>query len=186
MKKLYVTNEIPENAAILLVDLQKDYIDEALDIHEGAELRILKKRIDEKLNKMKTELKRLKEKGHPILAIGGHYIYPGFEGLPDVNLPEWQHDFVQPEDKADTSGGYILDPQIVEEVNKYSRVVVCGLWKEICVCIVARSLQEKFGKNVPLLDDSTITLENALVWLDDDVVTLERICEDDNVKIVNV
>jgi len=37
-----------------------------------------------------------------------------------------------------------------------------------------------------LLDDSTITFENALVWLDDDGITLDSICEGDNVEIVNV
>jgi len=186
MKKLYVTSEIPDNAAILLVDVQKYYFDEALENLEGKDLGILQERISKRLHKMKETLTKLKARGHKILAVNGQDIYPGFETLPDVKLPHWEYEKVSAENDFDTGGGYILDPQIVEEVNKYSHVVVCGLWKEICVYIVTRSLQEKFGKNVMLLDDSTITFENALVWLDDDVITLDSICEGDNVEIVNV
>ncbi|SIS89759.1 hypothetical protein SAMN05421787_10646 [Virgibacillus pantothenticus] len=44
----------------------------------------------------------------------------------------------------------MLNPVITKRIEKESNVIVCGLWKELCVYIVARKLQEKFDGNVLL------------------------------------
>lgn len=185
MKKLYVTNEIPTDAAILLVDVQKEFFDESFAHQEDEHINVLEKRIETRLQIMKNKLTELKTKGHPILAVGGDSIYEGFELLPNVILPNWNYDYVQPEEDFDTGGGFVMDPAIVEEVGKYKDVIVCGLWKELCVYMVSRSLQKVYGDKVKLFTDESLTLENALVWLDDDVLTLEGVCENDKVEIIN-
>ncbi|API91098.1 hypothetical protein [Virgibacillus sp. 6R] len=45
---------------------------------------------------------------------------------------------------------HMLNPVITKRIEKESIVIVCGLWKELCVYIVARKLQEKFDGNVLL------------------------------------
>lgn len=186
MKKLFVTNRVPKGATILLVDLEESYFEEVLECEEPENQQILNERISTRLNVMKRTLIQLKEVGHKVLAINANDIYEGFEDIPDEYLPQWDSEGMEPGDHSDFGGSYILNPVIVERIQQESNVIVCGLWKELCVYIVARKLQQQYGQNVLLYQGTDLTLENAMMWLDDDVLTLDGVCQCDGVMIEEI
>lgn len=198
MKQLFVTNEVPENATILLVDLEQKYFDEVLEFEEPTEQAILNERIDERLKEMKEKLLQLKSNGHTILSTNAGELYPGFGEIPDEYLPRWDSDMVEmldtedstknetKSDPSDIGGSFSVDTQVIQRMENEEVVIVCGLWKELCVYIVSRKLQEKYGKKILLYTGKDLTLENGIMWLDDDIVTLKAVCERDQVEIKHV
>lgn len=185
MKSLYVTNQIPKDATVLLVDLEEKYFEEVLEYEEPEVKEIINKRITKRLNVMKKTLEKLKKSGHKILAINVNDIYEGFEDIPDEYLPQWDSEGMDLSND-DIGAAHRLNPVIIERIAKESNVVVCGLWKELCVYIVARKLQEEYGENVLMYLGSDLTLENGMMWTDDDIITLKAISERDGVTIKEI
>ncbi|WP_121616698.1 hypothetical protein [Virgibacillus halodenitrificans] len=79
-------------------------------------------------------------------------------------------------ESIDPADRYVLHPQIIKTLSSASTVVVCGLWRELCVYTVTRLLQ-KVNITALLSIDPDISLENAIVWEDDDNISLESECE---------
>lgn len=57
--------------------------------------------------------------------------------------------------------------------------------KELCLYTVTRLLQKE-GINTYLSIDSDISLENPMIWEDDDTISLESECEAYGVKIKTI
>lgn len=183
---LYITSEVPEDAVILLVDMQERYFREVTDELVGQEKEERLQKVNHRLTQMKHRLLELKQKGHPIYAIVDEEgIHPDLEGLPDRYLPAWAYKSLG-EDK-DPADSYILHPEIAKEMQKTTKVIVCGLWLELCVYAVARLLQKQ-GIEALVSIDPALTLENAMIWPegDEDVVTLRSECDRHGVQLCRV
>lgn len=175
-KELWVTKSIPEQATILLVDVQEKYF------QEGDQSERIERRIHDRLKRMEARLNGFKAAGHTIYAIVDEDgIHPKLEGIAHGYLPTWSYQSIFSE-SIDPAERYILHPQIIETLSTASEVVVCGLWRELCVYTVTRLLQKE-NINAYLSIDSDISLENAMVWEDDDNITLEDECEAYGVEI---
>ncbi|MEX3623771.1 hypothetical protein [Viridibacillus arvi] len=174
---LWVTRHIPKQAVILLVDMQEHYFQDA-EVSEKVQIRIQKR-----LSQMKAKLLGLKERGHTIYAVVDEAgIHPTLEGIPDTYLPAWCNGLVNV-DSLDPAVRYLLHPQILEELSTASAdIVVCGLWRELCLYTVTRLLQKE--EIIAYLSiDPDISFENAMMWEDNDNISLESECEEYGVLI---
>lgn len=186
-KTLYVTNEVPKNAVILLVDVQERYFKEVTDFLDFETCQERNRKIYNRLKRMKERLLELKAKGHKVYAIVNEEgIHPILEGIPETLLPSWPYARISNDDR-DPADVYVLHPVIVKEMKQAESVVVCGLWLELCVYSVARLLQKQNIRALVSIDPA-ISLENAMIWdeHDDDVVTLDSECGKHGVVIYQV
>lgn len=134
---------------------------------------------------MKSRLNELKAKGHTIYAITDEEgIHSYLKGISDGYLPSWSYQMISSQ-SIDPADRYILHPQIIATLLTASTVVVCGLWRELCLYTVTRLLQKE-GINTYLSIDSDISLENPMIWEDDDTISLESECEAYGVKIKTI
>lgn len=180
-KTLYVIAHIPKKAKILLVDMQKTYFnysDYDTDINIVNQVNYRVERMRDKLLQLRTQ--------HEVYAIidEPEPIIPQLKHIPHKTLPYWiaKDSEINSTEELDPAHKYILEPTIAKSFNKDDVIVVCGLWKELCVLAVTRLLQKE-GFTAYLSIDSDICLENALVWNDEDVTTLENECDSCNIKI---
>ncbi len=165
---LRVTTRVPKHAKILLVDMQENYFNE-FNITNAIKLRI-----QERLKLMRSKLKQLQEEGHHIYAVVDEKgIHPSLKDISVTILPPWCYGSNN-NDSEDPAYRYILHPQIADELSD-SIVVVCGLWQELCLYTVTQLLQQK-GIVAYLSIDKDISFENAMMWEDDDTITLEDEC----------
>lgn len=178
-KVLWVTDQIPVQAAILLVDVQEQYFQE-VEVSERVE-----QRIQDRLYEMRVKLVELKEQGHTIYAVVDREgIHPTLEGIADTYLPAWAYESV-PNEGIDPSDGYLLNPDIIQTLSTAPVVLVCGLWRELCLYTVTLLLQKK-GILSYLSVDPAISFENAMMWEDEDNISLESECEAYGVQIQTV
>jgi hypothetical protein len=188
-KTLEVTECVPEDAVILLVDVQEQYFNEVTDYLEFDASQRRKHKIHERLIQMKKRLMELKEKGHKVYAIVDEEgIHPVLEGIPDVYLPAWAHARnMNSEVDSDPADAYILHPDIIQAMKQEKTVVVCGLWLELCVYAVTRLLQKEGIRALTCIDPA-LSLENAMIWDEDDkdVITLRSECEKHGIIIRQV
>ena len=181
MEILHVTNSIPKEATILLVDLQEKYFKEILEGYDDETIKNeIEKRVLEKLEAMKKSLLSLKKNNHEIYAIvDDEGIYPGFEGIPNKTLPPWLKGYREGETDLEST---IFEPRISQELKESKSVIVCGLWLELCQLIVTMKLKED-GIDSYLSTDESLSLRNGMMWVDEDVITLEQECLHNNLQI---
>ena len=187
--KLYVTKTIPEDATILLVDLQQKHFDEVLDNLDTEERIRREVRLSKRLNTMAERLRELNEEGIDVYAIvDNDGLHPKLKELSTKHLPDWFLKY-NPEagDSCDPADLYIMHPEIISEMKGKTKVIVCGLWKELCVLSVTRLLQKE-GIAVSLYTGSDLTFENAIIWdeEDTDAITLESECEELGLNIIEL
>lgn len=175
-KTLYVTDGVPTNAKILLVDMQKFYFQDT----DYVSNEVVASNVDDRMNEMEIELIELRKKGHKIYAIIDENYGPiisELRGIPHMYLPFWgvSDGRLVTATENDPANMYELEPKIIEAFDKDDVILVCGLWKELCAFAVTRLLQKE-GFNAILSTNPKLCLENAIVWEDDDVITLESEC----------
>lgn len=182
MKTLFITEQVPANATILLIDVEEKYFEGLL---EEIDNEYAEKQITQRLIEMRKTLVQLKEHGHTILSSTNGNVHPLIEDLIDKDLYQWDSGGMDNDSSKDIAQRHILDPQLISEVKNHDQVVVAGLWKELCVYIVARKLQEAYGSKVLLLNDKQLTFEDGLSLDEEyDNITLEDVCQRDNVSLI--
>jgi hypothetical protein len=163
MESLYVAQEIPEGAAILLVDIEEVFIQKALEAAREQERPTLLRKLQERLEDMKKYLLELKANGHTIYATFGEKgIYPGFEDIPDSELDKWEMG-TNGNRSWDDTDNIIFNNDIVRALEDEEMVIVCGLWKERCVYRVTRMLLRE-GISSALCLDPRLTIELSFAF----------------------
>lgn len=173
---LWVIDHIPKHSKILLIDMQEQYF------REVPVSKLIQERIQNRLSRMKKKLLKLKEQGYHIYAaVDDEGIIENLHEVADFYLPTWCNGTINT-NVIDPAYSNVLQPEIIETFSDASSVVVCGLWRELCVYTVTRLLQKEVI-NAYLSIDPDLSFENAMMWEDDDVISLEGECRDYNVTI---
>lgn len=175
-KILYVTEQIPTNAKILLVDVDAHYFEDT-DYEEDPKIQ---QQVGKRVATMSDAVEGLIDKGHEVYAIIDYEtngeIFHDLKGLPHTILPFWGSD-ARMTNSLDPAEMYVLDPRIIQAFNKDDVIVVAGLWRELCAFSVARLLTSN-GFNAVLSLDDRICFKNEVIWSQayDYVPTLEKEC----------
>lgn len=175
-KVIWLSDEVPKDAKVLLVDMQESFIqsfDVSIEVHQ---------RIRQRLLDMKQALIDLKKEGHKIYAVVdveyGNTVHPVLSDLIDEYLPTcWTY---QLKDAANTHQEYQIDqyelnPMIITQFNEKDEVIVCGLWRELCLSTITQLLQKE-GIRAILSINPSLSFENALMWGNDKISELEEKC----------
>jgi hypothetical protein len=148
-----------ENACILLVDLEEDYIyDHFLYRFYKKELKTAQDLVKARMQEVCDHLSRVQTM--PIFFTHENKPYPGVNSVNVTPLPYWLMD------QAATAKE--LPSQLIAALDGFSKIYVCGLWRERCVLhVVARLNLHKLP--AVLLDDPRFTLEASLTGSDDNI-----------------
>ena len=170
MSFLYHTKIIPDDAVILMIDPDSYFIEEAIENLEEEEAMIVRNNLYAHASQIVQYVTLLKSKGYQVASTPAHSYWKGFESLIDITLPGWE---------VHNHNGLGLHPAYYD-FAKGKKLIIGGMWREICVFEVAHRLQSEFGQHVQLCSNDllSISYEETYVAPEFDMFNLTQACAD--------
>lgn len=183
MTELYVTNQIPENATILVTTVEKWHLDYLLDSVNVEKRGFLRNKIDEKLDVMKNKLSQLKEQGHRIVSANVFDVCSEIKDMPHEYMKLWDDALVRKDIESTEESIFPLNQEIVKRLENEEKVIVCGLWEELYVLKLSQILQKQLGSKILLYTGKDLTFNRDF---SEDDFPLNLICHADQITIKKV
>lgn len=191
-----ITRDILMNAPILIVDVEKKYLEDE-DVYGLISEEYHQEVKDELQNRIEQMCEHLKSinSNHILFTTNDTTLYSKFNDLSFHQLPYWlqfkhkySHKIIEaPEylrmvnnnDEEALLYELEINHNIIEHLKVFDRVLICGMWKDRCVFTVTQLLREH-GVNAILFDNDIYSIGSEVIG---DGYSIEKLIKYHNMNL---